>query len=622
MSLSLSKKAIILVTVPVLFEIGLVSTLASAFMQAEQARREENRARELTSHLNNIMALHLQRVAFLVLKNSAPSAVVDAKVKSLSSKMTSELVELVKLSQADSAQKDKWKTLVTMAKSLDDTFTLAKIYYSKDNKVAAAFEFAKVQRYLDQLIELCDELRESQAQLLNERHQQLLRSGQLIQMALYTAVLGSLVIAFGLLIYFNRGTSDRLKSLMETTRLLAAGQPPQRALSGDDELAKIDRQFHQLHASLVTLRGRERNILDNAAEIICSIDEDMRFSDINNAAKNIWGYSPSDLLGKRAIDLIQKQDQKAVVKALRDAAQKKENDNQVRFEAQVTRANGTTSDTEWSATYTADNRTLCCVIHDITQRKEIDRLKQEFVAMVSHDLRAPLTAIQMVHSMIEQDLEDQPNQNPDTQRNLTIARDNINRLMTLINNLLDISKLESGQMDHLPEQQLLLPTVQSSVDAVSAIAQKNKLTVGIYVDANLEAYFDPEKLIQVIVNLLSNAYKFSPAKSQIRIVAVPAEGQEKGFIRVAIIDQGRGVPQAMQGKIFERFKQTETADGRNQKGSGLGLSICKAIIEQHRGQIGVKSQDENGSTFWFTVPADVDVFQAAKVDADTAGAKG
>jgi signal transduction histidine kinase len=180
--------------------------------------------------------------------------------------------------------------------------------------------------------------------------------------------------------------------------------------------------------------------------------------------------------------------------------------------------------------------------------------------------------------------------------------------MALINNLLDLDKLESGQMDHLPEQQLLLPVVQSAVDAVSAIAQKNKLTVGIYVDPKLEGYFDQEKLIQVIVNLLSNAYKFSPQSTQVRVVAVPTEGLEKGFVRLAIIDQGRGVPLEMQAKIFERFRQTESADGRNQKGSGLGLSICKAIIEQHGGQIGVKSQDGNGSTFWFTVPSSVSIF--------------
>jgi len=611
MSLSLSKKAIILVTVPVLFEIGLVSALASAFNRAEEARKQENRARELTSHLNTVMSMHLQRVAFLVLSSKAPGPGVDARVNELKEKMKVEFAQINELAMHDPAQKEKWKTLMILAKNLDETFIMAKLYYAKDNKTAAAFEFARVQNYLDQLIQLTDSLNDSQAQLLNQRHAELLQSGKEIQIALWAAVIGSLIIAFGLLIYFNRGTSDRLQALMKNTELLAVGKAPNKAISGDDELADIDRLFHQLHNSLTNLRQRERTILDNAAEIICSIDEDLRFGDVNNAVQRIWGYSPSDLLGKRAIDLIDKQDQKTALQILRDASQGKDGD-QKRFEVRVTRLDGTVSDTEWSATMSADTHTLCCVIHDISERKEIDRLKQEFVAMVSHDLRAPLTAIQMVHSMIEQDLEMQPQSDPDTQRNLAIARDNINRLMALINNLLDLEKLESGMMDLLPEEQPLLPVVQKAVDAVSAIAQKNKLTVGIYVDPTLQAYFDEEKIIRVIVNLLSNAYKFSPASTQVRVVAVPTEGGEKGHVRLAIIDQGRGVPEALQAKIFERFRQSESADGRNQKGSGLGLSICRAIIEQHHGQIGVKSQDGSGSTFWFTVPINQAVFQAAK----------
>src|ERR1700679_1355875 len=176
MSLSLSKKAIILVSVPVLFEIGLVSTLAAAFIRAEAARKQENYARELTGHLNNMMAMHLQRVAFLVLSHSAPSPALDTRVTLLRNKMLTEGAEINKLASHDPAQKEKWKGLVELAKKLDDTFFLVKLYYSKDNKMAAAFQMAKLQQYLDQFIQLNDQLQDTQAQLLNERHQELLKS--------------------------------------------------------------------------------------------------------------------------------------------------------------------------------------------------------------------------------------------------------------------------------------------------------------------------------------------------------------------------------------------------------------------------------------------------------------
>jgi PAS domain S-box-containing protein len=616
MSLSLSKKAVILVTVPMVFEISLVTVLASALHRAEEARQQENRARELSSHLNNIMSMHLQRTAFLVLSNNAPSPIIDQKINALKAKMYKEFLSINKLAGEDPGQKDRWQALMVLANNLDATFTLAKLYYSKDNKEAAAIEFARVQGYLQQLIKLSDSLNEEQAQLLNERHQELLRSGQAINYALAVAVLGSMAIAFGLLVYFNRGTADRLRALMKNTQLLAVGKAPQQALDGDDELAEIDNLYHKMHASLTNLRERERTILDNAAEIICSIDTDLRFSDVNNAVQKIWGYSSQDLLGKRVVDCIYKDDQKNLVNALREAAQANksrdgsQSDKQIRVEARVNRADGTISDTEWSASYSEQTRTLCCVIHDISERKEIDRLKQEFVAMVSHDLRAPLTSIQMVHSMIEQDLEQFPNLSPFTHKNLGIAQDNINRLMALINNLLDLEKLESGMMTLLPEQEELDSVVKSAVSAVSGIAQQNRVTVRVDVDDEMSAYFDAEKVIQVLVNLLSNAFKFSPADSMVLVSAAPSAHQN-GFIRLSIRDQGRGVPAHMQEQIFERFRQTDQQDGRNHKGSGLGLSICKAIIEQHHGHIGVKSEEGKGSEFWFTLPLNQKCFTAA-----------
>ena len=304
MSLSLSRKALILVTVPVVFELGLVSFLASALNQAEDARRQENRAREFSSHLNNIMSMHLQRTAFLVLSNNAPSPDIDKKISALKHKMWEEFQAINKLSAEDPTQRDQWKMLMVLANNLDTTFTLAKLYYKNDDKTAAALEFARVQTYLQQLIHLSDKLNADQAAIFNERHQELQRSGQTVQRALWAAVLGSVLLAFGLLLYFNRGTSDRLRTIMRNTELLAVGKPPERSLSGDDELASIDSLYHRMHASLTSLRERERTILDSAAEIICSIDDELRFSDVNNAVQKLWLYEPQDILGKRVVDCI------------------------------------------------------------------------------------------------------------------------------------------------------------------------------------------------------------------------------------------------------------------------------------------------------------------------------
>ena len=226
--------------------------------------------------------------------------------------------------------------------------------------------------------------------------------------------------------------------------------------------------------------------------------------------------------------------------------------------------------------------------------------------MVSHDLRAPLTSIQMVHSMIEQDLEAVPDLSEYTMRNLTIARDNVNRLMALINNSTRPRQARIGDDDFAARPgaaSALRPVGRRRPRSDSSEAQNKgrKWTLR----PQTEAYFDGEKVIQIIVNLLSNAFKFSPAQS---IVVISARPTNNGFIRLEVKDQGRGVPDNMQQKIFERFSQTKSEDGRNHKGSGLGLAICKAVAERHNGQIGVHSEAGQGSVFWFTLPLDEQSF--------------
>ncbi len=464
-----------------------MGALAASVMHADEAGREEYVAQELYAHLGNIVSMHLQRVAFLALSNSAPSQTLDAEMKSLKSKMHAEAEAVDKLGFTDSAQKEKWKNVLLVAKNLDDTFTLARLYYSKNNRVAATFEFAKVQNYLDELVEGGQQLQDAQMQRINDRRQEREKRSQEIQIALWTAILGSLLTAFGLLFYFLRGTADRFKTLIATSKQLAAGQAPSRPMKGDDELAEIDKALQQLYAALSGLRQKERAILDNLEEVVCSIDEDLRLSDINNAAQKMWGYKVSDLLGKRIIDFMPKDDQKTAAKALRDAMQAGSGAGQARLRLRIIRANSTVADTEWSAGYVAGSRTLCCVVHDIEGRDNNDSINKDF----------------------------------------------------------EPTKIA-------PQLQPILPVVQAAVDSLSVQAQNKQLTVAVYIDGKMQAYFDRAGLTRIIVNLLSNAYKISPPSSQVRLIAVPTEGEDRGFVRLAVIDQGPGVPMAMQDQIFYR----------------------------------------------------------------------
>lgn len=234
--------------------------------------------------------------------------------------------------------------------------------------------------------------------------------------------------------------------------------------------------------------------------------------------------------------------------------------------------------------------------HDMAkQLKEVEEMKQQFVAMISHDLRTPLTSVCGFLEMLEHgaygSLSDQG------QQRTQLAERNISRLISLINDLLDMEKLESGRLELAPETIPLEPVAVRSVDAVRVFAEQHKVNIVIE-PMDCTVYADGNRLVQVLVNLISNAVKFSPADSTITVSARP-----KGdLIDVRIADQGRGVPPQFREAIFERFRQVKTTDATQKGGTGLGLAICKAIVEQHGGAIGVESEEGKGSTFWFTVP--------------------
>jgi signal transduction histidine kinase len=230
------------------------------------------------------------------------------------------------------------------------------------------------------------------------------------------------------------------------------------------------------------------------------------------------------------------------------------------------------------------------------KREEMEKLKQEFVSMISHDLRTPLTSIQIFLSMLSEGMLGDVGAK--ISERAAMADRNATRLIGLINDLLDIDKLESGQLELACETIAITPVIERSIEAVKTLAEKQGVSVEATTCGDVQIYADADRLVQVLVNLLGNAIKFSPASGVVRIVC----DQDNDFVRVNVVDQGRGVPEHLRQAIFERFKQVEVKDATEKKGTGLGLAICKAIVEGHGGKIGVECPTDRGSTFWFTLP--------------------
>jgi len=234
---------------------------------------------------------------------------------------------------------------------------------------------------------------------------------------------------------------------------------------------------------------------------------------------------------------------------------------------------------------------------DVTQQLEAERMKKEFTSTLSHELRTPLTSIigslQLINSGVMGDVD------KDVAELTVVAERNGQRLLDLINDILDIEKVESGKLSMSPEVFELGDLVREAMLLNKAFGERFKVRFEARGDlAGGRVFADRKRLLQIMTNLLSNAAKFSPEGA-----AVDIDMQANGaMIRVAVQDCGPGIPEAFRSRIFGRFAQADSTASRVKGGTGLGLAICKRLVELMQGHIGFDDRDGGGTSFWFELP--------------------
>lgn len=240
------------------------------------------------------------------------------------------------------------------------------------------------------------------------------------------------------------------------------------------------------------------------------------------------------------------------------------------------------------------------VATDVTERLRAQRMKDEFVSVVSHELRTPLTSIRGSLGLLEGGVAGEL---PAKARELVrIARQNSDRLIRLINDILDLDKMEAGRLELHREALDVAALVDAVVAEMTGYAQQAGVTVSVDVSPCPPVLGDRDRLAQVLVNLVSNAIKFSPEGQRVELRAHPAHAAQ-GRVRLSVTDHGPGIARADVPKLFQKFHQLDASDARRRGGSGLGLVIAKTLVEAHHGHIGVDSEIGRGSTFYFELPA-------------------
>jgi len=365
-------------------------------------------------------------------------------------------------------------------------------------------------------------------------------------------------------------------------------------------LKGAQQQIDQLKRELDNLTTKKYSIIDNLLDAVILIDDKNCITTFNPAAAELFGYEPHEVMGEN-------------VRLLCPEPHRSEHDKYIaRYinthqkhiigksrEVLGQRKDGTTFPILLSVNemWLDDKQHFTALIKDITKQKEMDNLKNEFISTVSHELRTPLTSIRGALGLIAGGAAGKISDQQKTLYN--IAASNTERLLLLINDILDIEKIESGNLRFEFKRVDLVKLVEQCIIDNTGIAEECKVTFNLSHDeSEIFIYADEDRLIQVINNLLSNAAKFSDTSETVNIELI----QHNGLVRLTVTDYGLGIPPEFMSKLFDKFTQANSEDSRKIAGTGLGLSISKAIIEKHQGKIFAESEEGNGALFHIDLP--------------------
>ncbi|GIL37821.1 ATP-binding protein [Roseiterribacter gracilis] len=402
--------------------------------------------------------------------------------------------------------------------------------------------------------------------------------------------------------FLQRTLTRRLRRLAQAAERFGQGKLDERvAVGGNDEISDLARSFNQMaEVKAVQRRALEaretqlRTIFTNAADGILTVDGEGLIKDVNPSAAIAFGRDANLMRGEKASRFFAEEEERLfqiVREQLADPGHRPR-------ELTIKRPGGATVPVEMTMQRTLhdDKPVVICILRDITERKRVDQLKNEFVSTVSHELRTPLTSINGSLELVLGNVTGEVL--PETRAMLTIAQNNSRRLVRLINDILDIEKIESGHVAFDFRQLSVADVARSAIDANRGYGER--FTVGLEllggdIDANI--YGDSDRLQQVLANLLSNAIKFSPTGGTVQL----ALSRIGDAVQFQVRDQGTGIPPEFQGRIFDKFAQADASDSRQKGGTGLGLSIAKSIVERHGGTIGFTTSPA-GTVFSFTLP--------------------
>ncbi len=369
------------------------------------------------------------------------------------------------------------------------------------------------------------------------------------------------------------------------------------------ETVELQRRQMEAAEALREAELRSRLILDSAGDGIYGVDTDGRVTFVNRAGAAMLGYSQQALLGKSVHDLVHHTypdgrpypfERCPMYLALRDR------ETHYVTDEVLWHPDGSSFPVHYSSTPIIHDGVVqgaVIAFNDVSEHLRVEQMKSQFVSTVSHELRTPLTAIRGYVGLLLNGVAGQlPEQ---AMKMLGTAQSNTERLIRLINDILDMEKVESGRMEFFNRPVALTDLVHQALEANHGFAAERNVRLELVADVpDALVMADSDRFMQVLTNLASNAIKFSPPNAAVEVAVT----RRSDMVRVTVRDHGPGVPKEFRPRLFQRFAQADSSDTRAKGGTGLGLSISKAIAERLGGSLGFEAPADGGAAFFAELP--------------------
>jgi PAS domain S-box-containing protein len=579
-----------LIAIPLLFEIVLIAVLHWQVAAVETQLEQLKEARLTSNSASAIEKLILDLYMLLIIAGSTQSEFAMDQLDSTVKKIDQELDTIKSTRGAgalDSIRKLESR-LEPVLKKINELKT------SIDSETEISNQLPQLYADLILLHDLTksglESFQKSQFALQSQLEMARLDRTRALQATLIIGLFASLGVSLAVALMVANLFNRRLQVVVDNTGRMSRGESLLPPLSGEDEISHLDSAFRDMADALAIVEKHERDLIDNSTELICSIDEGGSIIEISSSAIDFLGVAPESLRGLRFMSIIS-QEQRAEIHGLFE--KHKEADKPFVFETRLARNTRSACEISWSARWNKEKQTFFMVGHDVTERNQAERLKQELIAMITHDIRTPLQTVDM-----NLDILANPLMHPQWEGSILRARRAADQVLRLAQDFLELDKIDSGMTTLFIEKVDLQILLSESIDLVSGATKEKGLIYTIKGSAG-KCSCDQRRIVQVLSNLLSNASKFSPAGGEI---AVSVSTESNRFI-FSVQDSGPGIPRELLPYVFERYRQTHKEKASRLGGTGLGLAICQSLVHLHNGEIWVESKEGEGTRFCFSIPA-------------------